>query len=192
MTPSVKKITASILIALISVLGITYISCNKGSNTATTVTKCVTCLNGGSCYNDTCHCPAGYEGTGCQTFSRQKFINNWTVTEKGTLTGATNNYTVFIQENPTSGDITSVFIENLYDDYFSSVPANAIGDSLYIPSQQINGKSIIGVGYIHAGINGLNTAITLRYQVTDLSTGSVDDFGYNASDGSSPSQWLID
>ena len=166
-----------------------FFSCSKGSDKATTIIKCVTCANGGSCINDTCRCPAGYEGTTCQTQSRQKFVNEWQVTENSAVNG-TVSYQTFIEANSSTGDITSVFIGQLYEDYFNSLSGYVTGDSIYIPLQTQGTKSIVGVGYIHSGgLIGTNVLITMRYQVTELTTGAVDDFGYNRTDGTSPSQW---
>lgn len=182
---SKKRPTASFVFFLL--LSVSCISCNKGSDKATTTIKCVTCVNGGSCINDTCRCPAGYEGTTCQTQSRQKFVRDWEVTETSAVFGPLN-YVVFIQSN-SNIDLSSVMINDLYQNSFGSIEGHVSGDSIYIPTQTQSNKTVVGVGFIHSGNQGANSGITLRYQVTDLTTGITDDFGYNSSDGTNPSQW---
>jgi len=166
-----------------------FASCNKSDNTkSTTIVKCVTCANGGLCINDTCRCPAGYEGTSCQTLSSQKFLSSWNVIEKGTLTSS-RTYSIEIQNN-FSLSINSVQVSNFYNYFFfTPVTGTVSSDTLYIPSQHAQGKIIAGIGYIHSDPSfGQFGAITMRYMVTDSITGQIDDFGYNSSTDS-PSQW---
>ena len=53
------------------------VSCKKDKDKD----KCedVVCQNGGSCNDGVCSCPAGYEGTNCQTEIREKFLGNFLV-----------------------------------------------------------------------------------------------------------------
>ena len=178
-----------VLPSLISII-ILISSCNKNSNTqSTTKTKCVTCANGGACINDTCRCPSGYEGVSCQTTTRTKFIGSWVVHEKGTLVSE-RQYDIQIESN-FSSDINTIQFSNFYNFFFfSPVTGYVSSDSLYIPSQHLQGKIIVGTGYIHSDPTfGQFGAITMRYMVTDSLTGSIDDFGYNSS-ANGTSEWV--
>ncbi len=180
----------TLIISALTTLFVCAISCNKDSNThATTKIKCVTCANGGSCIDDSCHCPAGYEGAACETMTRNKFISSWTVTEKGTLS-AQRQYSVQINSNFATG-INTVQLSNFYDFYSFNYFINATvsGDSIYVPLQHLEGKIFVGAGYIHSDPTfGQYGAITMRYMVTDSITGHVDDFGY-ASPATGTSEW---
>jgi hypothetical protein len=177
--------TAFIIILLFGSSG-TYLACNKGSATATTIIKCVTCLHGGSCINDSCRCPAGYSGTACQTSVRTLFARQWQVSETSTLSGTLRQYNLNIES--LNIDDTAVYVLGLYESFYD-LTGYVSGDTLFIPRQTTNNETIVGYGILHSGPGGANTAVTMRYQVTDNSTGTVDDYGYNATDGSQPSQW---
>ena len=47
---------------------VTYTSCNHDS------CKALICRNGGTCADEECRCPDGYEGTQCEIKSRDKFF----------------------------------------------------------------------------------------------------------------------
>ena len=173
------------------VLIIVCFSCNKDGNpNSKTIIKCVTCANGGICTNGTCICPIGYEGVSCETLSIDKFLGSWNVSEQGTLT-AFRNYTVEIVNNSLTSFGNTVQIQDLYDTFPEFVITSyVIVDSLFIPSQQISGKTFIGKGYIHSNPSfGQNGTITMRYAVTNNTTGAVDDFGYYSS-ATSASNWV--
>jgi len=189
MSYSVKTKAITLLTFLAGLYAISYTACNKGDNTtATTIVKCVTCANGGQCINDTCRCPSGYEGLGCQTLSIQNFISGWEVTEKGSTSVSSQTYFLEITEN--FGSVTTVTISELNNEI--DAQGTVSGDTLYIPSQTVNEYTVVGVGYIHSGGTfGANGAITMRYQVTNTITGVVNDFGYS-SPNDSPSQWIKD
>ena len=173
-----------------AIFAVTYISCTKDNNKSTTVIKCVTCVNGGACINDTCRCPAGFEGLTCQTLSIEKYIGQWFVSETGSITSF-HQYSIQIQQAFNS--ITNVSISGLYEPYppfsFSSLTANINGDSIFIPSQPMGNGIIIGKGYLTPGNNSTQfSKITFRYKVTDTIANTVNDFGYsNPID--SPSVW---
>lgn len=50
---------------------VTYTSCKHDS------CKALMCRNGGTCADEFCRCPTGYEGTQCETVSRTKFVGNY-------------------------------------------------------------------------------------------------------------------
>ncbi len=171
-----------------------YLSCTKSDNTSTTRIKCVTCAHGGLCINDTCHCPAGYEGSGCQTEARNKFQGSWVVTETGTISPL-KTYNISISSLFGSGaNITNVSLSNLHYNVYSNVTATVSHDSLIIPLQYVMDynnriQKIEGVGYIHSNAQfGTNGAISMRYYARDTLARSTDDFGYISS-GSQTSEW---
>ena len=186
--------TVTLLAIILAISAISYISCNKDNNvTSSTIIKCVTCANGGSCINDTCRGPAGYEGTSCQTEAIQKFLGNWIVSEKGSNTGI-QNYSIYI-ENFSS--LTSITINQLYYPYISNfttpnqLSGNIAGDSIFIPTQPLyDSASIVGKGYYTPGSGGAFSTITFRYKVTNTYTGVVNDFGYS-NPANSPSVWTF-
>lgn len=66
-----------IIIAIFSIFALVSLqSCQHDS--------CVdlNCQNGGTCVDDHCKCPTGFEGPECRTFSNQKFIGMWVGTSK--------------------------------------------------------------------------------------------------------------
>lgn len=195
-TPSMRLSSKSLVLSVIVLILIVvnYIACNKDNNlTSKTIIKCVSCANGGSCINDTCRCPAGFEGTSCQTESILKFTESfeWIVSESGSVTGPENSYTLDIEQNGSS--LTSVLVYDLYEPYYffssSSGPltANINGDSIFIPTQAIDSGYITGKGCYFANPGGASF-IKFRYKVTNTITGVTNDFGYtNPAD--SPSVW---
>ncbi len=64
----VRNVMLTFCLALVVLSAVIYTACNKN--------KCdkVVCINNGVCYGGSCVCPVGFEGTSCQTLSRQKFI----------------------------------------------------------------------------------------------------------------------
>jgi hypothetical protein len=177
-----------LLITLLAGLFImTYISCNKDDSTGKTIIKCVNCSNGGQCINDTCRCPAGWEGITCETLAIGKFIGTWSVVEKGSSSPGTQNYTI----NTDTGSATALIIYYLYNHGGpDNLYTNTSGDTLYIPTQTVNNYTFVGIGYLHTGGPlGKDGAITMRYMVTNTKTGVVNDFGYS-SPNDSASQWI--
>lgn len=49
------------------------------------VSQCENCQNGSYCYQDTCRCLTGYEGTNCETTTAVKFLGNYTVSDSGSF-----------------------------------------------------------------------------------------------------------
>jgi hypothetical protein len=132
--------------------------------------KCdfVACANGGSCVDGGCICVTGYQGPTCQTMSTTDFIGNNSVWDSGTLFGP-----VTYPLNITQGAVvTTMVIKNLYYGFFSdTVNAYISGPStITIPSQIILGKIVYGQGFFYN-----SQQIVINYQVTDNSTGIVDN-----------------
>lgn len=180
----------TILIAAFSTLAvfcsIVYTSCNRDK------CKSVVCAHGGVCNDGMCTCPSGYEGSNCETVSRTKFLGNWTVFEKGSITLAAQ-YPTSIEattDQPSTGPV-NVVIKNFYNYFLTPISAYVQRDTIYIPNQQYEGKIVFGVGYIYTNVTyGQYGAIEMRYEVIDTATSKVNDFGYNeAIDHSQPSAW---
>ena len=172
------KTLSSILVALTALAAITYSSCNKSNDKSTTTTKCIVCAYGGL---------TGYEGPTCEIISREVFFGNWQVFEKGSNTN-TSQYGVTIEAS--AAGISNVIISNFYNYFTQPVQAVVSKDTITIPNQEMQGKVIFGVGFMNHTTTGIaDQALTLRYEVIDTATGTVNDFGYYPADGSNASSW---
>ncbi len=181
-----KTIIFSAFATLAAFFSIVFVSCNRDK------CKSVVCAHGGICNGGSCTCPAGYEGSNCETVSRNKFLGNWTVLEKGSITlGA--QYGTSIEattDNPSTGPVNLV-IKNFYNYFTTPIKAYVQRDTIFIPNQQYEGKVLFGVGFIYSDVTyGQYGAIEMRYEIIDSATSKVNDFGYNAAiDHSDPSVW---
>lgn len=149
--------------------------------------KAIACAYGGTCSEGSCKCLPGYEGTNCETITRKKFVGFWAVKEKGSVTPL-RQYPLSIENDST---VTGVLIKNLYN-FFSSqkVKAYVQGDTIIIPNQQLMNKVVFGKGYISSVAPGVNNTIVMKYEVIDVPSQRVDDFGYYyAIDSSQASVW---
>ena len=181
-----KSILISSFATLSAFFAVTYVSCNRDQ------CKSIVCAHGGICNDGSCTCPTGYEGSNCETVSRTKFLGNWNVFEKGSITLAAQ-YPVSIEattDNPTTTPV-NVVIKNFYNYFATPIKGYITRDTIFIPNQQYEGKVVFGIGYIYTNVTyGQYGAITMRYEVIDTATARVNDFGYNEIvDHSSPSQW---
>ncbi len=171
-----KIVILSALGALTAFSAVTFSSCNEDK------CKAITCAYGGVCSDGQCLCASGYEGVQCETITRQRYLGTWHVTEDGTFSNAAQ-YPISVEAGP---NITEVRIKNFRNNLINDVQAYVKGDTINIPSQQVNGNSIYGFGYIvddkYYGVNG---KIIIRYRIKD-SNGIVDDYGV---DGGEPSLW---
>ena len=151
--------------------------------------KTIVCANEGVCNMGVCTCPSGYEGTNCETVTRDKFTGNWMVFEKGSSTFSAQ-YPISIEP---SSLITDVLIYNFNNYFKHPVLATISGYNITIPNQQLDGKIVFGKGYIYTPSNvsyHQYSAISMNYEVIDSVTLNIDDYGYNeVVDGSKPSAW---
>lgn len=186
MNGRLKTIFISALITAFAFLSVAYVACNRDK------CKTVVCANGGICNLGTCICPSGYEGAQCETITRNKFLGNWSVFEKGSITNASQ-YGVTIEsfDDPGSTDPSNITIRNFYNYFKTPVKAYCVLDTMFIPNQEYEGKLLFGVGTIYStSTYGQFALMTVRYEIIDTATEVVNDFGYNpAIDGSDPSQW---
>ncbi len=160
---------------------VVYSSCNRDK------CKTIVCANGGVCNDGACTCPSGYEGTNCEKASRDKFVGNWNVFEKGSITLPAQ-YPVSVEPALLTSDVV---IKNLYNYFRTPIRATVQGDRIIIPNQQYEGKIVFGRGQIFSSVTyGQYGRIEMRYSVIDTATQKVNDFGYNEPVNlSSPSEW---
>jgi hypothetical protein len=175
-----KSILVAALVTFSAFISIAYLSCNRDK------CKTIVCANGGVCNGGACICPAGYEGSNCETLSRTKFEGNWTVLEKGSITEQAQ-YPVSIVDGI---DVSHVLIKNFYNYFKTPITGYVIGDTLYVPNQQYEGKLVLGAGFIFTSNTYVQFGtISMRYEVIDTATQAVTDFGWYDPDGSNPSIW---
>jgi hypothetical protein len=178
-----KTILFSAMSTMIAFVSVCYTSCTPDK------CKAIVCANGGACNDGACLCPSGYVGTQCETVDRTLFTGVYTVFERGTEVGAAQ-YTLSIGNGPT---VTDVVITNFNNSITAPVNAYVSGDSLYIPTQTVNGKIITGNASLTQSLNyAQNATLTVYYEVVDSATQAVNDYGYIPSDNSSPSIWNKD
>ncbi|MCD6012598.1 MAG: hypothetical protein K0Q79_2460 [Flavipsychrobacter sp.] len=100
---SMKYIALSAFLTLSAFCAVLY-SCTKDE------CKDVVCQNGGTCAGGNCTCVLGYEGTRCETKSRDKFIGTYIGSEICTI--GTDNYSITIATN---SDNVKLTMTNLYN-----------------------------------------------------------------------------
>ncbi|MCW3124093.1 MAG: hypothetical protein JWQ38_3585 [Flavipsychrobacter sp.] len=176
-----KTILLSAVVTCSAFVAVVYTSCNRDK------CKTIVCANGGVCNSGACICPSGYEGSNCETASRDKFEGHWTVFEKGSNTEAAQ-YPVTIKKGK---NVTDVLIYNFYNYFNTPIKGYVSNDTVFIPNQQYEGKVLFGQGYMFSDVTyGQYGRISMAYEIIDTATGLVNDFGYyTAIDGSEPSLW---
>jgi len=109
----------------------------------------VTCLNGGTCNDGTCACPAGYQGSTCGTEVRAKFVGSY----NGTFSCPGVNVTVNMNVSNSAAGITSIVFGDGVDTWVGTVS----GSSVTIATQTIGGGTTIsGTGQLSGNILTLN------------------------------------
>lgn len=159
-----KNIFVSGLLALGALGTITFTSCNRDE------CEGVQCQNGGLCdENDgSCGCATGYEGSLCETASRDKFTDTWSASD---VTGTVNLvYSVTIANG---ANVTDVTISNDFsDDFFdNTITATVDGNTISIPDQRPDGTLS---DYRVTGTGTYNAAgeIIWDYTLTQITTGA--------------------
>lgn len=160
-----RSIPAFCTITIVTLFLLTGTSCKQDN------CKSMTCMNGGICNNSgICVCPPSYTGANCQTPSRAVFLGSWTVRVRGGSVTQPVTYAVGITTADTL--VTDIAIENLLNYFTVPVSGYVSHDSLYIPTQQLQGMSVYGSGYlIRSGSNAPNM-ISMTTSITNLSTGA--------------------
>jgi hypothetical protein len=156
------KFLAFAVMMVLSVASVTYFnSCKKDP------CKDVVCNNGGTCVDGTCSCTTGYEGTNCETKSRDKFIGVFKGAE--TCTVGTDNYSVTLTAG-SSSDLTIVY-SNMYNQGFTAT-ANVGGTTSFtIASQTVgtgSGGNVTASGT--ATISSDGKTLTVNYTIASGST----------------------
>jgi hypothetical protein len=112
--------------------------------------KDVVCPAQKVCYDGNCICPAGYEGSLCDTLSRQKMIGNYFVGENCPGSGAQNYYSNITEGvNAEQIEINNIVNSGLFCD------ATVSENSVYIPDQQVGGIQLSGQGSFNEQLNQL-------------------------------------
>ena len=122
--------------------------------------KDITCLNGGTCTDGTCTCPAGYSGTDCGNLNRSAFIKNWNVVSNSCL-GGTGGWTVTVVAGSGADDI---ILQNFGHFICGSGPINisakvTSATAFTIPSQLVCGTTYDGSG----SLNGTSLNVTYNW-----------------------------
>lgn len=146
---SIRNIAFSALLAVGAFTMVTYTACTKDE------CKDVVCQNGGTCVTGTCNCPTGYEGTNCETITRDKFVGTYTGTENCTVGSDT--YSITIDKN--SDDLKMTY-KNVYNQNYSAV-CTVTNTTTFTFNETQNGATFTGTGTL----NG-NT-LTVDYTITD-------------------------
>jgi hypothetical protein len=172
-----KSILLSAFGVMAAFSAVTYTSCNNDK------CKAIVCAYGGVCNEGTCVCPSGYEGSRCETLTRERYMGVWQVLEDGTVSNAAQ-YAISVEAGPKTSDLV---IKNFYNSFMTPVNAYVKGDTLYIPQQDMEDYQVQGIGYIAEDkYYGTHGRLTVRYQVTNKTTNLTDDFGLDEGD---PSLW---
>lgn len=146
---SIKQIALGAALTIGAFGTVLYTSCNPDP------CKDVTCQNGGTCNEGNCVCPTGYEGTNCETKSRDKFIGTYVGNEICTV--GTDNYTMMLAAN---SDALKLTMTNLYNDNITATCTMAATDSFSFSGSQ-GGATFSGTGRL-----SVNT-LTVRYTLTN-------------------------
>lgn len=146
------------------------------------------CAYGGVCNNGACICPSGYEGSNCQTRTRDQYLGIWNVTEVGTISNWASFSLAIDTDN--SQNVINVRIDNFYNRYQlpTTVLAQVNGDTMTIPQQTMPNNDVVqGWGYFQPtnGTYGQHATMIVYFTVVN-SQNAVDDFGVTAG---SPSIW---
>jgi hypothetical protein len=176
MKARLKLVMLSALGAMAAFSAVTISSCKEDK------CKAIVCAYGGVCSDGQCLCQSGYEGAQCATITRQRYLGVWHITEDGTYSNATQ-YSVAVEAG---ANITELRIKNFRNSFVDDVQAFVKGDTITIPNQVVNNKTVRGFGYIvDDKYYGANGKMVIRYLVRDQN-GITDDFGI---DGGEASLW---
>jgi len=171
----------SVKLILLSALGVVSVFSTITLSSCRDKCQTVACQNTSACDEETgaCKCAPGYEGSMCEIVTKDKYTGTWNVDEHGTISPRTL-YVVAIENSLRPGATPAeVQITNMNNATFGRVNATLRGDTLIIPEQTIDNKKIEGIGYLDNGtFYGLHGSLSLKYRVTYLNNGDVNDFGF--------------
>ncbi len=154
----IRQIALSALLTFSAFGAVVYTSCNKDE------CKDVVCQNGGTCAEGVCTCATGYEGTNCETKSRDKFVGTYAGTEICTL--GNDSYSVVVSAN---SDAIKLTMTGLYND--PTAPYTATCTMTAKDAFTFSGSSSASASIIFSG-TGTLTGSTLKivYTVTNGTT----------------------
>lgn len=134
------KYIVSISLVVIVAFGITlWTSCDK-----TTCENIVCSGNNTYCQSGQCVCQQGYEGPNCDTYSYEKYVGNYQVSENctTTLSGNQNNvYNMYISQGYSADRVVINGFLGL-----GSIDATINNNDIYISSQSIGATTVQGYG----------------------------------------------
>lgn len=162
----IKQLVFGAMLTISAFCAVVYSSsCNKDK------CKDVTCQNGGVCDGGNCTCLIGYEGTNCETKSRDKFIKTWTASDLQAGASTPTAYSATIVAG-TGTDVTQVIIGNSFSDNFYTVgpiTATIFDSTITIALQHPDADrfSVIGSGVISGG--KITWAYTIKNDTTNVS-----------------------
>jgi hypothetical protein len=146
---SVKHIVFTAFLTISAFCAVFYSSCKKDP------CKDVVCQNSGTCSDGKCTCPTGYEGTNCETKSRDKFIGTYAGSEICTI--GTDNYSITLAAN---SDALKLTYTNLYNQNFTATCSMAAADSFTFAGSQ-GSTNFSGSGRL------VTNTLTVHYTITD-------------------------
>jgi hypothetical protein len=131
--------------------------------------KDVVCNNGGTCVEGICSCLTGYEGTNCDTKTRDMFLGSYNTSNETCTSGGPSSFGITVTAGATDLEIN---IANVYGAGFNT-KANVQADkSIVIANQAFGTGSVEGSGSVSG-----NT-LTLSYTITG---GGVSDICNNVT-----------
>lgn len=145
---SIKQFALTAFLTVSAFCAVVYTSCNKDE------CKDVTCQNGGTCSAGVCSCPTGYEGTNCETKSRDKFVGTYVGSEICSI--GTDNYSVTLAAN---SDALKLTYTNLYNDNITATCTMAATDSFTFSGTQ-GGATFSGSGRLSTNSLSVHYTIT--------------------------------
>lgn len=154
-----KKAKSLIVISIL--LSIILWACKKETNPCDRKI----CLNGGTCQNGTCACPAGYTGNDCSSEIRTQYYGSY-----NTVTSCSTAYTITISSS--SKGVTYVEIGNI-DKLGSTVFAQFETNNqttLVIPQQVSGGNTFQGSITYTSGFSSANISYTKTLSGGSVST----------------------
>ena len=149
---SIKLVAFSAFLTISAFCAVLYTSCTKDA------CKNVTCLNGGTCSGGNCTCPTGYEGTTCQTKSRDKFVGTYLGSEICNV--GTDNYSIVLAAG--SADLSLTY-SNLYNEAFTANCTMVATDSFSFSGTQ-SGATFSGTGRL------VTNTLTVHYTIVSATS----------------------
>ncbi len=152
---SIKHIALSAVLTFSAFGAVMYTSCSKDE------CKDVVCQNGGTCAEGKCTCTTGYEGTNCETKSRDKFVGTYTGTE--ICSTGNDTYSVVVTAN---SDAIKLTMTGLYND--PSAPYTAICTMTGTDAFSFSGSSSASAAIVFSGTGTLSgNQLKIVYTVTN-------------------------